>query len=259
MKTSQLMNQITFKGFVTLGLTLSSLLLSACGSQITEKSDSSELLDSSVPTPVANKAMAKCSQDVSSSSDLKVKLTAVTSNTGAINQQFVKVQITALPSYFDTDNLEFSFYRKSVNSQGVVSSDNTALRFQLQDTARARAIGPVVDVVSSDEMEADAKNNNVLFESSQKFLTRNPIMLDTKDLTGDYQILLMVIRPKNGGANEVVKSVQLLLPTFVADPNEYSKTKSSFLTSLHPLKDKMGQTWSESQWLAFTDAYCFRN
>ncbi len=248
------------KKLITLGLLLATLMLSACGSQITEK-DQSSTLDVVTPTPApGTKALAKCSQDNGpSTSDFKVKLTAITNSLGQVNSQYMRVQITALPSFFDNDNLEFSFYRKSVNAQGVVSSDATALKFQLYDNGRSRSIGPIVDVVSSDEMEADALENNILFESSQKFLTRNPLMLDTRDLTGNYQILLAVIRPKNGGANEVVRSVQVLLPQFVADPNEYNQTKPAFLMSLHPLKDKLGQTWAESQWLAFTDAFCFRN
>lgn len=253
-------SKVLNKQLITLGLLLATLMLSACGSQITEKEQSSSLdLGSTTPTP-SNKALVRCSQDNGpASSDFKVKLTAIVDSAGQVNSQFMRVQITSLPSDFDSNNLEISFYRKSVNSQGVQSSDATALKFQLYDNARSRSFGPISDVVSADEMKEDALANNVLFENSQKFLTRNPLMLDTRDLTGNYQVLLAVIRPKNGGANQVVRSVQLLLPQYIADPNEYSLSKPAFLTSLHPLKDKIGQTWSESQWLAFTDAFCFRN
>lgn len=108
---------------------------------------------------------------------------------------------------------------------------------------------------------SDAKNNQIVtkyfnvFNVTNRFFNSVDLLVDTKDSTNSYQILTVRLVSEDGRSE--FASTQVLIPQFVADPNVYQSTHSDTLFQLHPLKDKLGQNWSDSQYVGFTSSLCY--
>jgi hypothetical protein len=92
--------------------------------------------------------------------------------------------------------------------------------------------------------------------SPQAFWNIASIVVDVRDTTNSYQALQIVLWDSSGTA---ARKVDLLIPTFQADPAKYNADSRhpQVLRNIHPLKALLGQSWSQTNYDQFARAFCF--
>lgn len=233
------------------------LALAACGSSKTGDSYGSADT-SSAATPSSSDALAVCSKDGSALSDFQVALEQYVDMYGQTRNDMVRLRIVKAPIDWKNSNLDLGIYRWSASPSGAVSTDSTPLYYQFERkvsggfqtlTSMAYRYFNWGDIV---QMGTFA---NISTTSPQTFFDTATLVVDLKDSTGAYQALQVVLWQGNAAA----KKVDILIPTFSADPAKYNADARhpSILQQLHPLKNLLGQSWSQTQYDQFARAFCF--
>jgi hypothetical protein len=243
-------------------LALSTLV--GCGSSKTGSGFGSADSGSTTTDTTPTTAMAACSEDVQGLSDLKVRLMQYSTSTVGSLSSYVHLQLAKAPSEWQSSNLDLLVYRWTAAPDGSTSIDSTPLQYQWE-----RRNGGSFSLLSSNWYQvfnwsevvqmADyykASTNVTLDTSSpQAWANATGLVVNLKDSTNSYQVLRLVF--KNGGT--VARQVDVLIPAFQANPSVYNADSRhpAVLQALHPLKQTLGQTWSDAQYTELARAFCF--
>lgn len=212
----------------------------------------------------AGTAMAACSEDVEGLSDLKVRLMVYQDSYGKVRPDYVRLQINKAPSGWQSGNWDLYIYRWTAASDGNTSIDSTPLQYQWE-----RKVGSGfslmastwyqvfnwAEVVQMVDYVKESAQVDLPKDSPQAFANVASLLVGLKDTTNSYQVLRLVF--KNG--NTVMKEANVLIPTFIANPEKYNADPRHppILQTLHPLKSRLGQTWTEANYLEFARSFCF--
>ncbi len=232
--------------------------LVACGSSKTADSGFGTVDSSSTSTNTEKPAVAVCSQDVAGSSSMKVRLMQYVDPYGATRSDYVRLQFKVAPSDWASGDLDLLLYRWTASSDNATSLDSTPLSYQLE-----KKVGSGFQLLSNQayqimnwtEIQQFALATNVNAASPQDFFQTVTVLVNLKDMTNSYQALRVNLR-QNG---TVVHKMDVLIPTFQADPAKYNADTRHpvSLQALHPLKDKLGQSWTQANYFEFARSFCF--
>jgi hypothetical protein len=243
-----------------IGLCLIALAtLIGCGSSKTSEGIGSSSSSSTVAATTNNSdAMALCSQDVAGNSDLKVEVMQYVDAYGKSRPDYVRLKFLKTPAGWSTANWDMNIKRWAVSPDNQSSIDSTALQYQFE-TRTASGFQLLTDysyqVFNYDEVKQMAAYENV---DPSSFFNQTTLLVNLKGDAGSFQALRVEF--SQGGASGSVETyVDVLIPTFQADPAKYDADSRHpyTLQVLHPLKDKLGQAWTQSQYYDFTRGFCF--
>lgn len=256
-------------GIKIVGALFAVAYLTACGSSISGGGFGS-VDSSSTTTPViAGAAVAKCSQDVGTASDFHVRVEAAYDQFGTIQPSYARVTITASPSDWATSNYDLQLYRMTASSSNSLVLDPSALPFQFERTVApstyqlmsvnngsGQMVAYSYPIINANEITAyaNASTGNSYASASAVFSSGIHFLVNLNDSSGAYQVLRAKLYTTSG---TVYRQVDVLIPTFYANPTTYNTTHPAVLQNMHPLHSMVGQGWTESQYQSFTDGLCF--
>jgi hypothetical protein len=216
--------------------------------------------NSSTVTPSGTDAMALCSQDVAGNSELKVRVMQFVDQYGQARPDYVRLQFLKIPSGWKIGNWDMNIKRWAVSPDNKSSIDETALYYQFEKKSSTSfsLIHPSdysYQVFNYEEVEDMSEFVGV---DPGAFFNRHTILVNLKGDGSSFQALRVQFSV-GGAAGEVETFVDVLIPTFQADPAKYNAdTRHPYtLQILHPLKDKVGQSWTQAQYYDFTRGFCF--
>lgn len=267
-----------------LALTLVLLALSGCSSSIPESSLSqSSSSTGAVPPPNPNPgaaALATCNQFTSSATAGKVKSIRTCDAFGVCttNTSSVKLRLSQIPVGFensDTTYLEFYVWGITPGGQTVCSNSSDCganwhpVRFRLENRSTGQPACPQGG--GSCFFGWNPNNNtNVGFNrqaiysisgtsQASRILDYDFVVtgtdVDSNPNTAPiYQVLRVVVRDS---ASSYYSQIDSLLPDFTANPNTYAQGHHDTLDVIHPLWPYRTYGYSDNQFQAMTNAYCF--
>ncbi len=279
MKTKYLQQSMTAVLLLSMGA-----LLIGCGSS---KVSSGEAIVASTSTPTTDTTttiqgktygLANCSKSMSDSG-FQVQLTGMST-------QMMRLQILSLPADFKTTGVTIRVHKASVASDGSKNEDATQLPFRFEIRNSSGLIEPLAsqytyrsfDYSMMEKMMDYAKCNSDLltkkyFEDvsyectvagfnnyygatnpTDRFFKSVNFLVDTQDATNSFQILKVALESADG--RTTYATTEILIPRFIADPQAYKNTHPDALFQLHPLKDKLGQTWTDAQLVSLSSPFC---
>lgn len=234
--------------------------LVGCGSSKSNSDGFGAVDSSSTSTPSSSVAQAVCSQDVAGQSDLQVRLMQFVDSYSQTRSDYVRLQFRIAPAEWQTSNWDMLIYRWTAAPDNSTSMDSTPLYYQFEKKVPAGfqlLHSQSYQVMNWSEIQSYAQAVNVNAATPQDFFMTASLLVNLKDMTNSYQVLRVVFRDKTTGA--VAKSADVLIPSFLADPAKYNADSRHPITLqvLHPLKDKLGQSWTQANYYEFARAFCF--
>lgn len=207
-------------------------------------------------------ALAVCSKDGTALSDFQVHLQQYVDQYGQARKDIVRLRIVKAPTAWQTSNLDLSVYRWTASPSGAVSADNTPLNFQFERRAAGgfqMLTNTIYRYFNWGDIVQMGKFANITTTSPQSFWDVASIVVDLKDTTNSYQALQVVLWDTSTSPATAARRVDVLIPTFQADPAKYNADSRhpSILQNLHPLKSLVGQNWSQANYDQFARAFCF--
>lgn len=201
--------------------------------------------------------MATCSADLGTNADLKVRVMQYVDQYGQARPDYVRIQFVKVPSSWSTSNLDMSVKRWAVSPDNKSSMDETPLYYKFE---RKVASGFQVlanydyQVFNYTEVKQMATYANI---DESAFFNQASILVNLKGDATSFQALR--IQFAQGASGSISTYVDVLIPSFQADPAKYNADSRHpyTLQVLHPLKDKLGQAWTQSQYYDFTRSFCF--
>lgn len=238
------------------------ITLSACGSQKSFNPDSgSSDLGSNIPQ---NAAKAYCSKNIDLG-DAKLQVSAYYNMNGQYFPNKFRVKLVNVPSDWKANDYDMVVRLMAASANGTMTP-GSSLPFSLERPSNNGYVSATqyqytIFNVSYDSfgiakgIGVIAANTNYADFQPQTLFNTVHMVVNSTDTTGAFQVLRLEFRAANGGG--VVKYIDTLLPVFHADPKEYAKTHAPTLQALHPLKAYANQGWTQDQYKAFTDQWCF--
>ena len=236
--------------------------LTGCGSSQSTTSGGFDSASTNPGTQPADTAVATCSTDVAHMSDFQVQVMQFPGRS-----DLVRVKIVNTPQDFIASNWEVLMYRWTAAPGGSSSIDSTPLSFQFErkdsySAFQSLTSGTPYQALYGSQVQGMVDYANqfktlpaLSSASATAFFQGATFLVDLKDQTGSFQVLRISL--KNAGV--VVREVDVLIPTFQADPARYNADSRhpAILQQLHPQKDKLSQSWTQNQYSAFTQSSCF--
>jgi hypothetical protein len=239
-----------------LGLLPLFVLTQNCGAQRFDaaKSDVGDL-GSTEPIPNdGSKPTAMCSTDVANQSDLKVKAGVVYNSLGQVNTTKIRFKLVNIPEAMIEDGWDMKVFDWGADPDGN-RTDYSERRFQFE-----RKVNNGFEIVFPSNNYAVINTEEMVQMGAALSLTLTPrqaleYFTFQVDLgPGTRQALQLRFYKSNG---EYIQSIDVLMPVFYANPSDYAVGKPQDLIDLHPLKERVGQTWTFSQWQEFFQNMCF--
>lgn len=230
----------------------------SCGSS--KSSDGFGSNDSTSTTPVAtNESLAYCSQDIAANSELKVQVMQYVDIYGQAHADILRLKFLKIPSGWKISDWDLVLKRWAVSPDNKSTIDDSPLHFQFEKrTASGFSLIHQSDysyqMFNYKEVEQMATYSNI---NESSFFSNVSLLVSLKGDSTSYQALRVQFSQDANGAVETY--VDLLIPTFLADPAKYNADTRhpATLQFLHPMKDKLGQAWSASQYQDFAKSFCF--
>lgn len=210
-------------------------------------------------------ALALCSQNLSTTGDnFQVRLMQYKDNFNQTRADYVRLQFKIAPAAWQAGNWDMMVYRWTAAPDNSTSLDSSRLSYQFE---RRTASGFQLlhsnsySIFNYDEVEGMAAyanthlNANLSASSPQAFFNDVSLLVNLRDSTNSFQVLRVVFKQ----GSSVVSQADVLIPTFQANPAKYNTDARhpSVLQALHPLKDKLGQSWTEANYYEFANTFCF--
>jgi hypothetical protein len=195
-------------------------LLSACGSQTQSLQASST--DTPVTQDLSGKAIAYCTSENNTSSDLSIKAMAFLTGSGAVDPSRVRVRLSKVPAAFSTSNMFVEFYRWTATADGYVSLDSKPLNFYVRNAKnsfqrigyRVSTFDPskseikydylsasdIQELVDFNKMEVGTNNtsrhlnNNMDAAQPTSFFSQTDFEIVLNDAARAYKALRVVVR-----------------------------------------------------------------
>lgn len=258
------LRQATLLGLLGLGA------LTGCGSHNT--ADSSIDL-SSTGTPGANdrggnsgKPTATCNKIVQG--DLEVRLMAYTDANNIRNNSLIRLKFVHVPDEYISGNYDIQIRKWTASATGVVRPANTEAPFYVNTRIDLKSNGlyqpastwnynlacDTCPTLQWSNMQLIASaNGGQTFNNANTFFEKFQLLLDLEDSAGDWKALQIIFM--NG--NVPVKYVNMLIPSFDANPADYKATHPLVLSNLHPLLSMLDQGFPSTQYQTESNSYCF--
>lgn len=251
-------------------MSLAVAALAGCGSRSTPTGST----DSSSTNTTSSGTAVQCNRITQG--DVSFSLMTYKDSQGTVNPSYVRLKFNSVPSDIENDIYEIRFQKWTASSTGVVrpSSSETprcvpthiekksGLSFISADSQYIYNATPNEDCSGSGiyaldwyNLDAVAKKNGDPALAPSVYFNKYTFLLNLNDPNGDWKALQVDFYNRTSGA--LLKRLQILIPSFEADPAIYQSTKPSVLSSLHPFLGMLNQGWSTSQYQAESNTYCF--
>lgn len=233
--------------------------LMGCGSRV---SSSGSTDSASTAASASGKPVASCNKV--SQNNFDVRLMAYTDANGVTNPSLVRLKFAQVPSEYLNDGYDIEIRKWTASSTGVVRPANSEspqyatskLEYKsssIFNSASAWGYNQTLNLDWYNMKLVAAANGTTTYTDPNVFFQKYNLLLDLKDPNGDWKALQIVLT-YNGAA---VKWVNILIPTFYANPTDYQATHPAVLSNLHPLLSMVGQGFASSQYTTETNSYCF--
>lgn len=214
---------------------------------------------SSLSSVVSQSSLADCSQDNFANPELKVQVMKYIDSYGQPRTDLVRIKFPKIPSGWKLADWDLVVKRWAVSPDNQSSIDDTALFYQMEKRTASgfSVIHPTnyaYQMFNYTEVKQMASYAGI---SESTFFNEVSLVVNLRGDSNSFQVLR--IQFSNGVSGAVETYVDVLIPSFQANPAEYNADSRhpATLRVLHPLKDKLGQSWSQQQYVDFTKAYCF--
>lgn len=251
---------------VTLLIALAFFALSGCGaknSQTSGSSDQGSLGDRGDTT--TTKPAAVCNKI--SSGDVEARLMAYVDANGARNNSLVRLKFVRVPDDYANDGYDILIRKWTASPTGVVRPGageeplyvNTLIEMKTNNSFQAMTgwnYNLKCDTCPTLEwynMKLIAQKYNVTANSPNEFFSKFDLLLDLQDAAGDWKALQIIF--VNGST--VMKTLNMLIPTFDANPGDYTPNHPPVLNNLHPFISMINQNFPTSQFQTEANGYCF--
>ncbi len=230
----------------------------SCGSSKSSEGFGSNSSSSTV-TPIGQESLADCSQDNFANNELGVQVMKYVDAYGQPRTDLVRLKFTKVPSGWKVGNWDLVIKRWAVSPDNQSSIDSSPLYYQFEKrTASGFSLIHPTDykyqLFNYDEVKQMVDYSKI---SETSFFNEVSLLVSLKGDSNSFQVLR--VQFSTGISGPVETYVDVLIPSFQADPAKYNADTRhpGTLRALHPLKDKVGQAWSQQQFLDFTKGYCF--
>lgn len=258
LKNGGFMKAQTQKKMVTITvLILISLLVTSCGSRKT--SGSEELASRSVVTEDQNN-WALC--NMSESKNFKMNLKVVTDSKNQVNPNQIYVKLGKVQAAFADTTGSLYFWRwKSYQLNGVDQSemDPTPLYFQII-TLNSGFEKILVDWKNSLKWGDISKiAYDMGYSTPEQFFANVIVKVDLKSNGLDYDALKISIHDTE--TTKLISHLNMLIPAFAANPNDYAtepdglSPRAQILKDLHPFNSMTSSTTESLK--ALSNNFCF--
>ncbi|MDX9731929.1 MAG: hypothetical protein RBT63_09175 [Bdellovibrionales bacterium] len=238
-----------------MGLGLLLAMLSACGSNVTPRtnslySGSGPSTDISTISP-AGEGQAECLPFDSTSTRLGGRVTTYYYN-GVLQEDKVRVRITSLVEAFDSNAAyQIQMFRWR-STGGVTEIDSTPLQFYFEKGAgSASAISSTLTSMNATALANIRTQNSLGGSTAVDLFSKTTLVVNGVDY--NWHALKIVVY--NG--TDVVGESNFLLLVIQANPNRYAQTHDAVLNGLHPYWSQRTLVLSESDWASRSRSYCF--
>ena len=99
-----------------------------------------------------------------------------------------------------------------------------------------------------------ASSQGQTFNDANTFFNEYHLLLDLQDNSGDWKGLTVMFV---NSAGATMRTVDLLIPSFDANPADYQASHPAILANLHPFLSMLNQGWTASQFQTESQAFCF--
>lgn len=209
----------------------------------------------------SNSYIADCSQSNydSKNPELQVELMKYVDIYGNSRNDMVRLKFTKVPSGWKVGNWDLVIRKWAVSPNNQSTVDQTPLPYQFEKRGSGgfSLVHPqsyVYQIFNYQEVQAMAASASM---TEGSFFDQVSLVINLRGDTSSYQALR--IQFSQGASGSVETYVDVLIPSFYANPSTYNADSRHpyTLQNLHPLKDKMGQGWTDQQFLDFSKGFCF--
>jgi hypothetical protein len=205
----------------------------------------------------SGQAIASCSKDPGTFTDLSVNLMTFATN-GVQNTNYIRVKFNAMPSQFANANGYMAFFVWTVDGAGNPTTPQMA-PFAIE---RYNGVGSFVTAstnmtyVSWPNLQQTAVSAGISASSVQTVASNLDyvIQLDSSNLSG-----MTVLQPTfyYSSTSSPDHYVSALIPNFYANPTVYAQGHSILQLQLHPFYGNMNSGYTETQFASMAQALCF--
>lgn len=202
--------------------------------------------------------------------DIDVKIMAYADGSGNKNNSLVRLKFLSVPAEFSTGTYDIHMVKWTASPNGAITPTSTESplyvnsKFELFqggifNNASTWGFNSGGSGCSSclsidwNNINEVAKDAGISISTSNDFFSKFNLLMDLNDANGDWKVLQIIF--KNKGIS--VKHVNILIPTFDANPEDYEKSHPAVLNNLHPFLSKKGQGFTASQFQSFANTNCF--
>lgn len=265
------MKRINSKNLMKLSLAIGALWwLTGCGSSKSSGGgfDAASTDQSSTVGP--SDALANCSTDVANLADFQVQVMQYGSGLTPSRPDLLRVKIIKIPQDYVDQNWKVVMYRWTVAASGNTSIDQTALSYQFERKNSYSSFQQIISGTANNTYRAFyGEQIQGMVDYANQFNSYAPLsgatpadffqgatfLVNIKDVYNAYQVLRISLKSNDS----VMREVDVLIPTFQADPALYNADSRhpAVLQQLHPQKSKLGGNWTKDQYAEFARASCF--
>ena len=172
---------------------------------------------------------------------------------GVLQTNLVRVRLTGIDAQFTLNpNVTMQMYRWKADSSGNITVDNNPLAFDFEaGTGATSAFSNSMISLNFAQLASLNSAGGINAASAAGFFADTTMVVGGLDTS--WQALRIVL--SNGVT--AIGQVDILLPAFISNPNEYGATHPSVLNNLHPFWSMRAQANSDATWTSETKAFCF--
>lgn len=236
MKTNtQNLKQNSVKIFALI-LTLS---LVACSQKSTQSLSASISDGTRTTKSTSNKPLAYCSHN--QKDELNGNTMAFSQN-GSIRTDLVWLNLSSIPAQFENGEY-IQIFRWKADTTGTPFMDQTPLQFRFQSKKNSQVGTGYSNYARWAELSSFRQGFGE--NTAAGFFNSSMILVDIKDLRAEYDAIRIAVYSSSGS---VVQSLDILIPSFYANPADYAvedsgSARSNLLQAIHPF---VGQVNSDS-------------
>jgi hypothetical protein len=187
---------------------------------------------------------------------------------GNRNNSLVRLKFLNVPAEYISQQYDIQIRKWTASPSGVVKPSNTETPYYA-NVRVDRLVNGVYSAASTwnynkecstcptlewYNMNLIAKKQSQTFTDANAFFAEYHLLIDLEDPNGDWKALQVNFVTPQG---VTVKTTNILIPAFDANPADYQVDHPPVLSNLHPFKNMLGQGWSASQFETESKAFCF--
>lgn len=252
---------------LTLLMVLALTVLVSCGSKKSDGSVDLSSDDDRGQNPLS-KPQAYCNKVVDG--DLEVRLMAYKDPNGRPNNSLIRMKFVKVPNEYAANNYDIRIRKWTASPTGVIRPSDTEAPLHVNTRIDLKSAGGYeiasgwgynLDCASCllldwHNMGIIANDHGETYTNANVFFEKYHLLLDLEDAKGDWKGLTIVFTD----LGVPVKHVNILIPTFAADPVDYVTNHPPVLNQLHPfysMRYPIDQGWPSTQFETESNGYCF--